>query len=86
MTKIASAMAPPISVMEHEHDHAGRLLMELRQLTDDYVVPEWGCGTVRAIYQGLAELESSMHVQLHVHLENNILFPRALQLAAATTL
>ena len=72
-------ISAPISVMEHEHDHAGRLLAELRTLTDDYVAPEWGCGTVRALYRGLAELEAAMHV--HVHLENNILFPRALQLA-----
>jgi regulator of cell morphogenesis and NO signaling len=75
-----TGISAPISVMEHEHDHAGQLLAELRRLTDDYVVPEWGCATVRALYQGLAELESSMHV--HVHLENNILFPRAVQLAA----
>ena len=74
-------ISAPITVMEREHDHAGRLIAELRELADDYVVPEWGCATVRALYEGLAELEASMHV--HVHLENNILFPRALQLAAA---
>jgi regulator of cell morphogenesis and NO signaling len=76
-------ISAPITVMEQEHDHAGRLLAELRELTDDYVVPAWGCATMRALYQGLAELEASMHV--HVHLENNILFPRALQLAAASS-
>lgn len=75
-------ISAPISVMEHEHDHAAHLLLNLRELSDDYVVPEWGCGTVHALYQGLAELESAMHV--HVHLENNILFPRALQLASTT--
>ena len=72
-----SRIAAPIAVMEHEHDHAGALLAELRSLTDGYQVPEWGCATVRALYHGLAELEASMHV--HVHLENNLLFPRALQ-------
>lgn len=68
----------PISVMENEHDHAGSLLSELRTMTDGYVAPPWACATFRALYHGLAELEAEMHV--HVHLENNILFPRALAL------
>jgi regulator of cell morphogenesis and NO signaling len=67
----------PISVMEYEHDHAGALLAELRSLTDGYQPPQWGCATLRALFAGLSELESSMHV--HVHLENNVLFPRAQQ-------
>jgi regulator of cell morphogenesis and NO signaling len=73
-------ISTPISVMEHEHDRAGALLAELRHLSADYVPPAWGCATLRAFYEGLAELEASMHV--HVHLENNVLFPRALQTAA----
>jgi regulator of cell morphogenesis and NO signaling len=68
----------PISVMTHEHDRAGMLLAELRSLTDGYSAPQWGCATLRALYSGLSELEDTMHV--HVHLENNILFPRALRL------
>lgn len=70
-------IADPIHVMEHEHDRAGELLAELRSLTGGYVAPEWACQTYRALYHGLAELESAMHV--HVHLENNVLFPRALE-------
>jgi regulator of cell morphogenesis and NO signaling len=70
--------AAPIAVMEDEHDRAGALLTELRSLTCGYEVPEWGCATMRALYYGLAELEAAMHV--HVHLENNVLFPRALGL------
>jgi hemerythrin-like domain-containing protein len=69
----------PVTVMEDEHDHAGRLLAELREITGGYEMPEWGCGTFQALYRGLAELESAMHV--HIHLENNVLFPRALALA-----
>jgi len=69
----------PIMVMEDEHEHAGALLTELRTITDGYAPPEWACTTFRALYNGLSELESAMHV--HVHLENNILFPRALSLA-----
>ncbi len=70
-------IAAPIGVMESEHERAGELLAELHALTSGYVVPEWACATARALYQGLAELEREMHV--HVHLENNVLFPRALQ-------
>jgi regulator of cell morphogenesis and NO signaling len=69
-------LAAPIAVMEHEHDRAGALLADLRRLTSHYEPPAWACATFRALYQGLAELEASMH--LHVHLENNVLFPRAL--------
>jgi regulator of cell morphogenesis and NO signaling len=70
----------PITVMEHEHDDAGALLSEARNITDGYAPPEWACETLRALYHGLSELEADMH--LHVHLENNILFPRALALEA----
>ena len=73
----------PIAVMEHEHDVAGALLSELRAITGGYVAPAWACATFRALYDGLSELEAAMHV--HVHLENNILFPRALALAAEIT-
>jgi regulator of cell morphogenesis and NO signaling len=65
----------PIAVMEAEHDQAGRALARMRELTADYTPPEWACPTFRGLYYGLAELEREMH--LHVHLENNILFPRA---------
>ena len=72
-------IAAPIAVMEQEHDGAGKVLAELRGTTDEYTPPEWACATVRALYQGLDELEGGMH--LHVHLENNVLFPRAITLA-----
>jgi regulator of cell morphogenesis and NO signaling len=81
-TRPVMPIAAPISVMEHEHDHAGQLLAELRYITRDYEVPDWACTTFRALYRGLATVEADMHV--HVHLENNILFPRALALVAAT--
>jgi regulator of cell morphogenesis and NO signaling len=63
------------------HDRARQLPKELSRLTDAYAAPEWACATVRHLYAGLEELEASMHV--HVHLENNILFPRALKQAEA---
>ena len=76
--RLAIPISAPIAVMEAEHDHAGELLSELRTITDGYVAPEWACQTFRALYHGLADLEEGMHV--HVHLENNVLFPRALAL------
>ncbi|MCH7798024.1 MAG: iron-sulfur cluster repair di-iron protein [Planctomycetes bacterium] len=66
----------PVSVMMHEHDSAGRALRRVRELTDDYQPPEEACTTWRALWHGLAALETEMHE--HIHLENNILFPRAL--------
>lgn len=73
----ASSISGPISVMEHEHESAGNALRRLRELTADYVPPEGACNTWRALWHGLASLEEDMHQ--HIHLENNILFPRALE-------
>ena len=66
----------PVSVMEMEHDSAGEALRKIRELTGDYQVPVNACNTWRALWHGLKELELSTHQ--HIHLENNILFPRAL--------
>lgn len=66
----------PISVMEHDHDAAGSMLRTLRELTDDYVPPEMACNTWRALWAALADLERALHE--HIHLENNVLHPRAL--------
>jgi regulator of cell morphogenesis and NO signaling len=66
----------PVSVMMHEHDSAGAALTRLRELTNDFRVPQNACNTWRALWHGLAALETALHE--HIHLENNILFPRAL--------
>jgi regulator of cell morphogenesis and NO signaling len=71
-----SRTAGPVAVMEDEHQSAGEALQRLRELTNGYEVPDGACTTWRALWYGLADLEESMH--LHIHLENNILFPRAL--------
>jgi regulator of cell morphogenesis and NO signaling len=68
----------PIGAMEHDHDDAGRALARMRKLTGGYVPPEGACNTFRGLYHGLEEFEKGMHE--HVHLENNILFPRATRL------
>jgi regulator of cell morphogenesis and NO signaling len=77
----AKWIGAPIAAMEAEHEQAGEALLAMRNLTDGYTPPEWACPTFRGLYFGLSQLESDMHV--HVHLENHILFPRAATLAAA---
>lgn len=71
----------PIQAMEADHASAGAALERMAALTDGYTPPEDACPTFRGLYYGLAELEREMHV--HVHLENNVLFPRTLALAAS---
>jgi regulator of cell morphogenesis and NO signaling len=68
----------PIRMMEHEHDSAGGGLRELRALSNDYTAPADGCITYRTLYGALAEFEEDLH--RHIHLENNILFPRAIEM------
>jgi regulator of cell morphogenesis and NO signaling len=67
----------PVTVMLQEHDSAATALRRLRELTKDYEVPAEACNTWRALWHGLAALEEALHQ--HIHLENNILFPRALR-------
>ena len=71
----------PIRMMEHEHESAGAAMARIRELTRDYQVPADGCTTYRVAMQQLEEFERDL--QAHVHLENNILFPRARVLAGA---
>jgi regulator of cell morphogenesis and NO signaling len=66
----------PVAVMREEHESAGEALARLRELTNDYTVPPRACNTWRALWHGLAAMEESLHQ--HIHLENNVLFPRAL--------
>lgn len=70
------SLANPIRVMEAEHDSAGDLLARLRAATNDYMVPADGCASFHALYAALAEIEADTH--LHVHKENNLLFPAVL--------
>jgi regulator of cell morphogenesis and NO signaling len=72
------SVANPIRVMVNEHDHTGDALERLRKLTGDYQPPPGACNTYRVMLEGLATLERDMHV--HVHKENSILFPRAVEL------
>jgi len=68
----------PISVMEQEHENAGVILKELYRLSDGYTPPEDACNTFRVLYGKLKEFEDDLH--RHIHLENNILFPKAIEM------
>lgn len=72
-----ASVGQPIQVMLAEHDSAGRALEQMRGLTDGFTPPDWACNTYRAMLDGLRELEADLHQ--HIHEENNILFPRALE-------
>lgn len=67
----------PIRVMESEHVQAGDALATLRRITNDYTAPEDACPTWRALLDGLEEFEADIH--MHIHKENNLLFPAALR-------
>ncbi|MGV8927930.1 MAG: iron-sulfur cluster repair protein YtfE [Ewingella sp.] len=67
----------PISVMESEHDSAGEILEEIKRLTNNVTSPEGACVTWRALYAGINEFITDL--MEHIHLENNLLFPRALR-------
>ena len=69
------SVANPIGMMEHEHDDAGNALRRLRELTEDYTPPQGACPTYCVMLESLEQLERDLH--LHIHKENNILFPRA---------
>jgi len=68
----------PIRMMMLEHETVGEKLIELRGLTMDYELPEEACTSYKALFAKLIELEADLHQ--HIHIENNILFPRALDL------
>ncbi len=68
----------PINMMEMEHELVGRNLEEIRELSKNYVLPEDACASYSLLYRMLEEFEEDLH--LHVHLENNILFPKALDM------
>ena len=67
--------------MMQEHDAVGEAVRKIRAASDGYRPRENSCTTFKAMYQELQQFEENLH--LHVHLENNILFPRAVELEAA---
>lgn len=69
----------PVDMMEQEHEYAGSLMAEIRQLTNNYTPPPDACTTYKLAFAALEAFEADLHQ--HVHLENNILFPKAIALA-----
>ena len=74
------SVAHPVSKMMQEHESANRVVAELRRLTLGFQPPEWACATHIALFAGLNEFETDL--KQHVHLENDVLFPRAIELEA----
>ncbi|HEU4387160.1 MAG TPA: iron-sulfur cluster repair di-iron protein [Blastocatellia bacterium] len=68
----------PVRMMMVEHDAAGEMLRKIRELSSDFTPPEDACVSYRALYEAFEGLERDLH--RHIHLENNILFPRAIEM------
>lgn len=68
----------PIKMMEEEHEFAGNIFKEIAHLTNNYTPPAYACNTYKALFDKLDEFEQDLHE--HIHLENNILHPKALKL------
>ncbi len=68
----------PVRMMEAEHENAGRDLERIRELSNNYTLPEDACGSYKLLFKMLEEFESDLHI--HIHMENNILFPKALEI------
>jgi len=70
----------PVRMMMAEHDSSGQVLLKMREITNGYVTPNDACVSYQTLYRALEAFEKDM--RRHIHLENNILFPRAVQLEA----
>lgn len=68
----------PIGQLEEEHESAGKTLAHLHKVTTNYTLPSDACPTFKALYDELQQMETDLHQ--HIHLENNVLFPRVLDL------
>jgi len=73
-----STIQNPIKMMELEHRNAGDALSKIKELSNSYTPPEDACNTFKALYSELIEFEEDLHK--HIHLENNILFPKSITL------
>jgi len=73
----------PIAMMNHEHDVEGERFRKISGLSNNYIPPDDACGTYKVTYALLKEFEDDLY--LHIHLENNILFPEAIKMEASMT-
>ena len=67
-----------ITELESEHDHVGRCLDKIRELSNGYALPSDSCASYKLLYKMIQEFEDDLHI--HIHLENNILFPKAVEM------
>lgn len=67
-----------IEELESEHDYVGRCLDKIRAMSNDYAIPEDACASYKLLYKMIQEFENDLHI--HIHLENNILFPKAIEM------
>lgn len=72
------SITQPISMMERDHSQTGGEVYDLQRITNDFTVPEDGCVSYKELYEGLRDVQTNIFE--HIHLENNILFPRAIEL------
>ncbi|MBT6174134.1 MAG: iron-sulfur cluster repair di-iron protein [Flavobacteriales bacterium] len=68
----------PIIMMEQEHESVGEIFREIERLSNNFTPPSYACSTYKALYFHLKEFQDDLHI--HIHLENNILFPKAIDL------
>lgn len=73
----------PVAMMEHEHDSAGAALRSIRKASNDFTPPADACVSYQTLFNALAAFEADLHQ--HIHLENNILFPRAIAMEKEST-
>ena len=69
-------------MLENEHENAGNIFKKIAKLTNNYIPPKEACNTFKALYNKLEEFEQDLHK--HIHLENNILHPKAIKLEKAS--
>lgn len=77
---ITGSLAEPLQRLRDEHEVVGNLFKRIRTLTGGYAVPDGACNSYRAMLSALEEMELDLHE--HIHKENNLLFPRVLELEA----
>jgi len=82
-TMHVGSVKTPISVMEKEHEAAGALMEEIYLLSNTFTLPDRACNSYKLLYNSMAEFREDLH--RHIHLENNILFPKAIKLEEKLT-
>ena len=78
LNKEGRNLASLIDELEEEHDYVGRCLDKIRALSNGYAIPDDACASYKLLFKTIQEFEDDLHI--HIHLENNILFPKAVEM------